>query len=141
MEYRVHPYIKIFNIEIVTYNAINVIAYTVGLLLFYYETKRKSYPKDVIFYVLLWALVGGLIGSRLGSALFVYWGYYAKNFLNIFIPQLGGKTLVGGVIGGYLAVVITKKILKFNRPTGDLFAPSLAIGIAIGRISLPDLGA
>lgn len=129
-----YPHIKVFNVEIVTYNAINMIAYAIALFVFYYESRRKNYPKETILYILLWALVGGLVGSRLGSALFVYWEHYSKNFLDIFIPQLGGKTLVGGVIVGYLAVVITKKILKFNRPTGDLFAPSLAIGIAIGRV-------
>ncbi len=74
------------------------------------------------------------MGSRIGSALFVYPEYYSKHIFDIFVPQVGGKTLVGGLLGGYLGVVITKKIFKFTRSTGDLFASGLALGIAIGRI-------
>jgi phosphatidylglycerol:prolipoprotein diacylglycerol transferase len=122
------------NFGILSYSLFNSIAYALAGLLFYLEAKRKKFSLETVLYVLLAALFGGLIGSRLGSALFVYWGYYSKNFLHILMPQIGGKTLVGGLIGGYLGVVIAKRSLKFSRSTGDLFAPGLALGIAIGRI-------
>lgn len=116
------------------YSLFSILAYMAGFFIFYIEAKRKQISMEMLLYVLFGTLLGGLIGSRLGSALFVYWPYYSENFLNILVPQIGGKTLVGGLIGGYLGTIITKKIIKFNRSTGDLFAPGLAIGIAIGRI-------
>ena len=129
-----YPFLKFGNIEVPTYNVLSVIAYVVGIFVIFLETDRKKFPIEVFLYILLGALLGGLIGSRIGSAIFVYGDYYSHNISQILIPQVGGKTLIGGLIGGYLGVVATKKILKFNRSTGDLFAPALAIGIAIGRV-------
>ncbi len=56
---------------------------------------------------------------------------------------LSGKTIVGGLLGGTIAVEWTKGRLGINRRTGDLFAIPMAIGIAIGRVGcffagLPD---
>lgn len=116
------------------YSIFNALGYIAAAGIFYKESKRKQYLQEPLLYVLFGALLGGLIGSKLGSALFVYWEYFSKNFFNILIPQVGGKTLVGGLIGGFLGVEITKRFLKSNRSTGDLFAPGLALGIAFGRI-------
>jgi len=47
---------------------------------------------------------------------------------------LGGKTIVGGLIGGLIAVELVKLAMGIRRSTGDLYAPALAVAIAIGRI-------
>jgi len=47
---------------------------------------------------------------------------------------LGGKTIVGALIGGLIAVELIKRNIGIHRSTGDLFAIPLALGIAIGRI-------
>ena len=47
---------------------------------------------------------------------------------------LGGKTIVGGLLGGLIAVEWTKKRKSIQRSTGDLYAIPLCVGIAIGRI-------
>ena len=47
---------------------------------------------------------------------------------------VGGKTIVGGLLGGWIAVEITKRIRGIHSRTGDLFAVPLCIGIAVGRI-------
>jgi len=47
---------------------------------------------------------------------------------------MAGKTIVGGLIGGLIAVEAIKRRLGILRRTGDLFAIPLCIGIAIGRI-------
>jgi len=47
---------------------------------------------------------------------------------------VGGKTIVGALIGGLFAVEIAKRLLGITRRTGDLFAVPLCAGIAIGRI-------
>ncbi len=116
------------------YSLFSVLAYSAGGAIIYFEAKRKKYNSENVLYIVFAALLGGLIGSKLGSALFVYPDFYIKNPLAILFPEVGGKTIVGGLIGGYLGVVIAKKVLKVKRSTGDLFAPGLALGIAIGRI-------
>ncbi|MGH8019898.1 MAG: prolipoprotein diacylglyceryl transferase [Opitutaceae bacterium] len=51
-------------------------------------------------------------------------------------PQtwIAGKTIVGGILGGWLGLEIAKKPLRVRQSTGDLFVLPLAAGIAIGRI-------
>lgn len=116
------------------YGLFSVLAYSAAGIIIYLEAKRKKYNSENVLYIVFAALFGGLIGSKLGSALFVYPDFYIKNPLAILFPEVGGKTIVGGLIGGYFGVVIAKKFLKVKRSTGDLFAPGLALGIAIGRV-------
>jgi len=47
---------------------------------------------------------------------------------------MAGKTIVGGLIGGLIAVEATKRRLGILTRTGDLFAIPLCVGMAIGRI-------
>jgi phosphatidylglycerol:prolipoprotein diacylglycerol transferase len=47
---------------------------------------------------------------------------------------MGGKTIVGALAFGLVAVEAMKRYIGLNRSTGDLYAIPLAIGIAIGRI-------
>jgi phosphatidylglycerol:prolipoprotein diacylglycerol transferase len=47
---------------------------------------------------------------------------------------LGGKTIVGALCGGLIAVELMKRYIGLHQSTGDLFAIPLALGIAVGRI-------
>src|SRR5262249_39690172 len=56
---------------------------------------------------------------------------------------IGGKSIVGALVGGWIAVEIVKRWIGVREATGDLFAVPLAVGIGIGRIGcflsgLPD---
>ena len=48
--------------------------------------------------------------------------------------MLGGKTIVGAIVGGTAAVEWAKRRLGITSRTGDLFALPLALGIAVGRV-------
>ena len=47
---------------------------------------------------------------------------------------LGGKTIVGGLLGGLVGVELAKLGIGERRSTGDLFALPLCLGIALGRV-------
>jgi phosphatidylglycerol---prolipoprotein diacylglyceryl transferase len=47
---------------------------------------------------------------------------------------MGGKTVVGALIFGLVAVELMKRYIGVRESTGDLYAIPLALGIAIGRI-------
>jgi phosphatidylglycerol:prolipoprotein diacylglycerol transferase len=79
------------------------------------------------------AAVGGLVGSRLLGVLeeLPRPDFHWQQFFAI---TGGGKTIVGGLLGGWIGVEAMKKIAGMRSRTGDLFAVPLCIGIAIGRI-------
>lgn len=47
---------------------------------------------------------------------------------------LGGRTVLGGLLGGVLAVELQKKRLSIAQSTGDAFALPLALALAFGRL-------
>ncbi|GAC1417433.1 MAG: hypothetical protein NVSMB62_08140 [Acidobacteriaceae bacterium] len=77
------------------------------------------------------AAVGALLGSRVLGLLeqAPARGLRWQDFL---LP--GGKTIVGGLLGGWLAVELVKLAIGVRSRTGDLFAVPLCVGIAIGRV-------
>jgi prolipoprotein diacylglyceryltransferase len=82
--------------------------------------------------VVVAAAVGGAVGSRLLAAL-EQPSQIAAHWRDLLLLS-GGKTIVGGLIGGLIAVELTKRRIGVTERTGDLFALPLAVGIAIGRI-------
>src|SRR5260370_21930725 len=47
---------------------------------------------------------------------------------------LGGKTIVGGLLGGWAGVEIAKKCMGIAWSTGDLYVFPLIFGMAVGRV-------
>ena len=78
------------------------------------------------------ALIGGVIGSH------VLFAFENVSTLRMVAAEpvraLEGKTIVGGLIGGLLAVELVKARRGVTVATGDLLVLPLALGIAIGRI-------
>ncbi len=74
-------------------------------------------------------LFGALLGAKLAFLLAEGW-FYRENW----IALLSGRSITGGLLGGYVAVEIAKKVLKYPRTTGDVFAIIAPIGLALGRI-------
>ena len=46
---------------------------------------------------------------------------------------LGGKSVLGGLIGGTLAVEAGKRVIGWRPSTGDAWVPAIAVGLIIGR--------
>jgi phosphatidylglycerol:prolipoprotein diacylglycerol transferase len=107
-----------------------------GLAGYIFVRSRRS-QGDVIqarvrWWIIAAAVIGGLVGSRLL--------YLAENPIE-FSRQwsdpaflLGGKTVVGGLIGGLVGVESMKRWLRVSIPTGDLLVMPLVAGIAVGRV-------
>jgi phosphatidylglycerol:prolipoprotein diacylglycerol transferase len=110
------------------------IAYVVGFRLYLWQRRRRG---DVIGDGPRWSIVAAAIaGAAIGSKL-LYWFedpaltlQHASDLMFL----MAGKTVVGGLVGGLIAVEVTKKFIGVRASTGDLFALPLALGIAIGRI-------
>jgi len=75
--------------------------------------------------------VGALVGARV-LGLLEQAPRMGLQWSSLLLP--GGKTIVGGLLGGWIAVEVVKLVLGIRSRTGDLFAIPLCVGIAIGRI-------
>jgi prolipoprotein diacylglyceryltransferase len=115
------------------------LAYAVGYAVYRWQRARQG---DIVaepqrWTVLAGAAVGALLGSRaLGLA--EQWptvmdAWRTGRMMELVLSP-GGKTIVGGLLGGWLGVEIVKKLSGIKRRTGDLFALPLCVGIAVGRV-------
>lgn len=119
------------------------LAYAVGFRL--YLHLRRSSGDPVTEDVRWWMIAAAAAGAALGSKL-LYWLEEPSLTLTQWNDPaylMGGKTIVGALIGGLICVEWAKRRLNVATRTGDLFAVPLALGIAIGRIGcfltgLPD---
>jgi phosphatidylglycerol---prolipoprotein diacylglyceryl transferase len=83
-----------------------------------------------------WIAVAAILGAALGSKLLFllqYPGWVAAHFPS---PEavLGGKTIVGGLLGGLAGVEIAKSRLGVSDSTGDLFTVPVIGGLVVGRL-------
>jgi phosphatidylglycerol:prolipoprotein diacylglycerol transferase len=115
------------------------LAYAAGYAVFRRVRARQG---DVVgepqrWTVLAAAAVGALLGSRM-LGLAEQWptveAAWRSGRLWALMFSPGGKTIVGGLLGGWLGVEIVKRVSGIKRRTGDLFALPLCVGIAVGRI-------
>lgn len=83
-----------------------------------------------------WVIAAAAMGAAIGSKTLYWFEAPRLTLQHLRDPAflLGGKTIVGALIGGLFAVEWMKKRLSITRRTGDLFALPLCVGIAIGRI-------
>lgn len=104
-----------------------------GYLVFRWERAKSgdALKDEHRWAVIAAAAVGALIGSRVlglleqAPAMGLHWSDWVRP---------GGKTIVGGLLGGWLAVEVLKLCLHVRARSGDLFAVPLCVGIAIGRL-------
>jgi phosphatidylglycerol:prolipoprotein diacylglycerol transferase len=83
-----------------------------------------------------WIVAAAFVGAALGSKLLVLVDHPTLTLEHLAEPLalLDGKTVVGALVGAWLAVEATKRRIGITRATGDVFAIPLTVGIAIGRI-------
>ena len=110
------------------------LAYFVGYRVY---KQSKASRGDIIgneqrWQVIAAAAVGAVVGSR-ALGLLEQAPRLHLTWEQVFLPG-GGKTIVGGLLGGWLAVEAAKKMAGIHTRTGDLFAIPLCIAIAIGRV-------
>jgi phosphatidylglycerol:prolipoprotein diacylglycerol transferase len=108
--------------------------YLVGAVVFYLAARRKRLATEGMGYVAFAGLVGGVLGAKWTEWVLVNYPTFAAQPAAMLDPRWGGRTLIGGVVVGWIAVEIAKWRLGIKRSTGDLFALALPAGEAFGRI-------
>ena len=105
----------------------------VGMLLALYVASRLAVrdglPRERIYDLCLWTLLGGLLGSKILM-------FFVEENVQIFSLDFlrSGGIYYGGLIGGFLTVVLLIRFYKLPFwKVADALVPGLALGQAFGR--------
>jgi phosphatidylglycerol:prolipoprotein diacylglycerol transferase len=131
----VHPtLLKFHGIELHSYGLLLAVAFLLAIQIFVARARARGLPEDAMHALSLWLLVLAIAGAR---ALFVltHWREYAADPLSILRLWEGGLILYGGYVAAIAGgiVYVRRRGLPVWR-VGDAAAPSMALGVAIGRL-------
>lgn len=113
-------------------------AYATGFALLWRARRREADPLegDARSTLTVAAILGAVVGSKL-----VHWTSEWPSIVArwregapLLFVALGGKSVVGGLLGGTCAVELAKRRLGIRRRTGDVYVAPLVAAIAIGRV-------
>ncbi len=90
-------------------------------------TRLSSHERGV---VAIAAFIGAMLGAKLPFLFELGWEGLLQG--NVWFTD--GKTILGGIFGGYLAVELAKYRFGITTQTGDAFAIPVAMAVIIGRI-------
>jgi len=105
----------------------------VAALVFWVEDRRRGRGDDErVWIVVAGVLVGGAIMMRLGT-----WLQHVDLRANATLAEqwvYGNRSILGGLVGAYAGAHLAKRLIGYRERTGDLFAPAVALGMAVGRV-------
>lgn len=97
----------------------------------YQSRKASSGTNPHSWTILLSALLFGSLGAKL-LAVAIHAGKYETFGFIQFLYS--GRSIIGGLIGGWIGVKIAKHWFGIGTRHGNAIAPAAALGIAIGRL-------
>jgi phosphatidylglycerol---prolipoprotein diacylglyceryl transferase len=129
----VHPIIgHVGRFAIPSHELFVLLGTVAAAVVFFFETRRRELMDERLLWIVAGTLIAGAIGARFATV----WRYVALSGDSSVEGMLlrGGRSILGGLAGAYVGAIATKKLVGYERKTGDLFAPAVALGMAIGRI-------
>lgn len=121
--------------RILTHDAFTVLALVVGLAIYHRDLRRRGWLDATIVWIAVAAVFGAIVGARLITSwehVEVYADLGDRPFTEV--VEHSGKSLLGAIAGGYLAIVLTKRAFGYTRSTGDAYALAIPVATVIGRI-------
>ena len=112
--------------------ALELAAFTLAGLVYWRAGNAATQPPQRLtrWGLLAGAALGAALGAR-GLDVLQYWQALQGQPLSVW---LGGKTIVGGMLGAVVGVEVAKGLLGWRRSTGDGFVLPLIIAIVVGRV-------
>jgi len=93
---------------------------------------RRAKGQNDLLLIYLGALVGGFAGAKVAYLLAEGWLEWQQP--DRWLRWATGKSVLGGLLGAYAGVEITKHLTGHKQSTGDAFAVILPVGILLGRV-------
>jgi phosphatidylglycerol:prolipoprotein diacylglycerol transferase len=111
-----------------------------GVALATYRARQVGFDHELIWSLAFWMFIGGIVGARLFYVI-EYWNLRFRSdslattiFRVLDFPE-GGLVIYGALLGGAIALVAF--VRKHHLPLlalADLIAPSMLVGLALGRV-------
>ncbi|MCE4955836.1 prolipoprotein diacylglyceryl transferase [Macrococcoides caseolyticum] len=120
-------------IQVRWYGVIIAFGILIGYLLAQRETEKKNFNENTLIDIVIASVISGIICARIYYVAFE-WSYYKNHLSEIPMIMNGGIAIHGGLIGalGMAYYLTRKKQISFFQ-LGDIAAPSIILGQAIGR--------
>ena len=103
-----------------------------GLALFALEVRRRGLRDDRLWVIAGTSLAFGGIASRVGT----WWQQWDPTQNESLVQWWtgGNRSVLAALVGAWIGVHVGKLITGYTPSTGDLFAPSVALAMVVGRI-------
>ena len=129
------PVLSVGPFAIATHDAFTVLALAVGLAIYYRELRVRDWLDRADLLDLAqrrprWPGRGPRdhgLGTRRGLR-----GLRDRPFSEVI--EHSGKSILGALAGGYLAIVLAKRAFGYTRSTGDAYLLAIPVATVIGRV-------
>lgn len=134
MYLNIQPGFTVFGKTFQYYGLLMIAGFLIGAFMAVWRTKKYGIEKIEIVYASIFAAGGGILGAKL-LAIITYIPKLISHEVTFLGLLLGGFVFYGGLLGGIGGLLIYAKIFKLDvLKYFDMFAPSVPLGHALGRI-------
>lgn len=125
-------YIHLWGYSLHPHPVFELLGYSLGFQFYRFSVKGQKTNVIESVWILIGCIIGGLLGSKVlawAESFNYFWSHRDDAQL-----LLSGKTIVGGLLGGWAGVEIAKYFLNIHHRTGNAYVFPLILGISIGRL-------
>ena len=128
--------LHLFGLSVDAHQVLELLAYGLGFQLYLFLRRRWPRGPAMTVEQTAWVMVGALFGALIGAKVLawvesfpVYW-----DRISDWRILIGGKTIVGALLGGWVGVALAKRRLGIGHPSGDVYVFPVILGICVGRV-------
>lgn len=123
----------VFGFTIAMYGVIIGLGFLVALLVISKVAKATGQKSDDYWDLAIYMIIFSIMGARIYYVFFA-WDYYKNDLTSVFNLRNGGLAIYGGVIAGFITLLVYTRIKKKNYfLMGDTIMFGLVIGQIMGR--------
>ena len=117
-------------VTIAYYGICIAVGMLLGITALLMRAKETGQSRDDYLDISIWAMIFGVIGARIYYVIFS-WEQYRGDLLSVFNLREGGLAIYGGIIGGFLTILVISRMRKIPVPVA---LDTIIIGLPVGQI-------
>ena len=129
--------ISIGPVDVYWYGLMYLTGFVAGALLGRARARRPdcNWQLQQVWDLLFYVVVGAIVGGRLGYVLFYNLSYYLERPIELLFIWSGGMSFHGGLLGTLIALwLFANRTKRSFLDVGDFLAPLCPLGLGAGRV-------